>query len=636
MINDINFFRNTKADERRIEIFKKDLNVFNAFSKRDKKVILRYMKPYIKAIIFLIILALGLSLLEGFRALSIVAFIKSLFAEGTEFLHETVLFGRYRIGDYITFTDKNGLIFSVLSAFIVLSIMLIGVKFVLAVFTRWLQLMLTRDLRRDLYEKIVSFDIDFFNEAKSGELLFMMNAEVNRFSRIMLNFRSFLSSSFALLIFMSILLYMWPLVTAITVVSGAIFYFLHRVFIQKRLWINSYRANRCMNVLQQIFYEIIYGMKLIKLGGLEARERDEYLDQHKMYEDEEMKLARLGVFSDAIREVFFIAVFAFFSFSFFYFINKGVLAKESSFILGYMVVLLRVVPYFSEFQRSMLGVVESSAPLAKIVDILTTSIEKKQPSARSYKKLGPTEEIKVNDIFFSYKDAADVLKGVSMNFKKGKMYAIVSFSGGGKSTLLDLMANIRRPNRGSILFNSQEVDVLDPMALRGRIGYVNQEPLIFHNTIKENVAFFKKDADEVSIDKALEMAAIKDFVHSLSDGLGTGLGERGLTVSGGERQRIGLARVFLKNAEVLLLDEATNSVDYQTEKNIYDNLKNIKNDKIIIIAAHRLSSVVGFDEIIVLYNGRVEERGVHKELMENRGIYYSLYKLQEAEEKKLK
>jgi ABC-type multidrug transport system fused ATPase/permease subunit len=273
--------------------------------------------------------------------------------------------------------------------------------------------------------------------------------------------------------------------------------------------------------------------------------------------------------------------------------------------------------------------------LKRITDVLAMPIEQKRYIKEKPYAVGPVEEIKIRDLSFSYRDKKeDVLKNIDMEFRKGKIYAVVSFSGGGKSTLLDLMANIRVPDSGRVLFNDLEIEGITPKILRDKMGYMNQEPLIFHDTLKENVIFFNREVGQDRIDEALGMAAIRDFAYSLPAGLNTGLGERGLTVSGGERQRIGLARVFLKDPEILLLDEATNSLDYKTEGVIYDNLKRIKKDKIIIVAAHRLSSIVDFDEIIVLHDGKVEERGVHGELMQKRGIYYSLYRLQEQNEER--
>jgi len=165
---------------------------------------------------------------------------------------------------------------------------------------------------------------------------------------------------------------------------------------------------------------------------------------------------------------------------------------------------------------------------------------------------------------------------------------------------------------------------------------MNQEPLIFHDTIRENITYFDRTATKESLDRALDMAGLNEFVKALPKGLDTGLGERGLTVSGGERQRIGLARAFLKDAQFLLLDEATNALDYRTEGLIYDNLAKIKEEKIIVVAAHRLSSLVNFDKIIVINAGKVAESGRHQELMERKGLYYSLYKLQEVEDRGVK
>lgn len=630
MIRNRNILRNVKGGEDRLNMFKNRIGLFNVFTSKEMSIIFGYLKPYLKGIVFLIVLALVLSFLEGFKALSMVAFIKSLFMTSIESLRDFKILGRYELSKFIVFSSRYSLIVYIFLFFVVLSVLGLFVKLFISIFTKRLQLTLMRDLRKDLYNKIVSFDMDFFNEAKSGELLFMINAEVSRFSTILLHSKNLLSGSCTILILFAILFYMSAPITAIIVVFGVFFLIFHQK-IERRLKIASWQSNIYLNTLQQLFYEIIYGIKLIKLGGLEHRERDEYINHHLKFEEEDMKMVKLRSISEAAREGFFIFIIAVFSFAFYYLMRGGLMKSDNTFILSYMVVLLRAIPYFSEFQSSILNIVESYGPLTKIINILTRpSEEKRYLSVRTYKTLDSIDDIWIKDLRFSYRDKGDILRGIDATFTKGKMYAIVGFSGEGKSTLLDLMVSMRMPKSGNILFNGVETEDIDPKILRDKIGYVNQEPLIFHDTLRENVTFFKKDVSQQDIDRAFDMAAIKDFVYSQEDGLNTGLGERGLTVSGGERQRIGLARVFLKDSEVLLLDEATNSLDYKTEKRIYDNLRAVKKDKIVIVVAHRLSSLVDFDEIIVLYNGRVEERGRHNDLMEKKGIYYSLCRLQES------
>jgi len=623
--------RNTKSDKMRMNLLEKDRSLMSVFSRRELKVLFSYIRPYLKGVVFVIFFALAISLLEGLKTLSVLAFIRSLFLENMDAIKGLKVFGRFAVTDLVNFNDKYMLTISMFAIFILLSLMVVLIKFLVNVLTRKFQLAIMRDLRKDLYNKIVRFNIDFFNESKSGELLFMINSEVSRFSNILLHSKNLLSSVSTLLIFAAMLFVMAPLITSAFFVFGILFLIFHQR-IQRKLWAASWQANFHQNALQQAFYEIIYGMKLIKLGGLEKRERDEYLECHSKFEKENLRMVKLTSFSDVLREGFFILILAFFSLALFYLLNKGILVKNNAFVLSYMVVLIRIIPYFSQFQRSILSIVESYAPLGRIVDILTRSHDNKDTPEDGPKiNIKDIENIEIDNLFFSHKEKKDTLKDINLKFFKGKMYALVSFSGGGKSTLLDLMASIRVPNKGKISFNGQKLEEIDPKSLREAVGYMNQEPLIFHDTIEKNISFFKENADVAQIENALEKAAVKDFVYSLPEGLKTGLGERGLTISGGERQRIGLARVFLKETQVLLLDEATNSVDYKTEKIIYDNLRRISKDKIIIVAAHRLSSIVDFDSIIVLHKGVLKEKGTHEQLMANRDIYYSLHKLQEIE-----
>jgi len=194
---------------------------------------------------------------------------------------------------------------------------------------------------------------------------------------------------------------------------------------------------------------------------------------------------------------------------------------------------------------------------------------------------------------------------------------------------LELLAGIRNPDSGQILVDDKDLANYDMASYRPLIGYVNQEAIIFHDSLLENLRYLNPSASLDEVKQAVKMAAAEEFVSETENGYETILGERGAKISGGQRQRIVIARVFLQNPSVLLLDEATSSLDLYTEALIYENLLKVKKDKIIVVAAHRLSAITQFDNIVVFQDGLIAEQGNHADLMAARKLYYHLYKLQE-------
>ena len=216
-----------------------------------------------------------------------------------------------------------------------------------------------------------------------------------------------------------------------------------------------------------------------------------------------------------------------------------------------------------------------------------------------------------------------------LSFAVGRAVALVGLSGSGKSTLMDIIARINLPQGGIVLCDDQDINNFSTRSFYSNIGYASQETVIFHDTIFANLAFYDDTVSEEQVREALYLAAADEFVAEMDDGLNTVLGERGLSVSGGQRQRINLARVFMKKPNIILLDEATNALDLATESLVYNRLLEMKENRIIIVAAHRLSAIQNFDHIVVIHQGEVAEEGTHEKLLAKRQLYSSLYALQQ-------
>lgn len=240
----------------------------------------------------------------------------------------------------------------------------------------------------------------------------------------------------------------------------------------------------------------------------------------------------------------------------------------------------------------------------------------------------PQGDISYNDVSFSYEDNEIVLNHINFKIESGKSVALVGPSGGGKTTICSLLPRFYDITGGTITIGNQNVREMTLESLRNSIGIVQQDVYLFGGTVKENIAYGKPDASMDEIIQAAKKANIHDFIMGLPDGYDTFVGERGTRLSGGQKQRISIARVFLKNPPILILDEATSALDNESERHIQKSLEALSKNRTTITIAHRLSTIKNADEILVVYDHTIRERGSHRELMEKDGIYARYYKMQ--------
>jgi ATP-binding cassette subfamily B protein len=240
--------------------------------------------------------------------------------------------------------------------------------------------------------------------------------------------------------------------------------------------------------------------------------------------------------------------------------------------------------------------------------------------------------VELRDVEFGYDAARPILKGVSIVLEAGKTIAIVGPSGSGKSTIGRLLFRFYDVNSGGLLIDGQDVRDITQESLHAQIGVVPQDTVLFNDTIYYNIAYGRPEASRSEVEAAAKAAKIFDFVQDLPEGFETPVGERGLKLSGGEKQRVGIARTLLKNPPILLLDEATSALDTETERDIQDSLREMGEGRSVITIAHRLSTIADADQIIVLEAGLIAERGTHDELLALEGRYSSMWHRQAAEE----
>ena len=238
-----------------------------------------------------------------------------------------------------------------------------------------------------------------------------------------------------------------------------------------------------------------------------------------------------------------------------------------------------------------------------------------------------SKDIVYKNVSFEYEQNKSILKNINIDIKKGQTVAFVGSSGSGKSTIANLLLRFYDVNSGEILVDGTDIKNLTLESLRDKIGVVSQDVFLFNDTVKYNIAYGKLDAGDEEIENAAKAANAHKFISAMPDGYNTLIGERGMKLSGGEKQRIAIARAMLKNPPILVLDEATSALDSESEKLVQEAIETLMKNRTVILIAHRLSTVKNADQIIVIDKGTVVERGKHQELLDKNGVYAKLYNL---------
>lgn len=482
-----------------------------------------------------------------------------------------------------------------------------------------------RKLREDAFDKVHRLDAKYFADNKSGEI-------GTRFFDDIEKVRGLMTALFAniwieMIVLLFVIVAMFTLDVKLTLLSIALvgFQFVLAHVLAKRFKLSTRNMMNYRSVLSGFIFEKIQGAFISKLFAAEKRDKEElesHLDQYETLTDHHGRLNALtlsivNVLSDITP---FIVVLA-----------ASLLVVEGQLTLGSLIAFFAYVDKMRSpviaLVQAFPTVTEGSVALQRIFAFLqvpSTIIEKHNP-----KKLNEfTSEIQFERVSFSYNGEDETLNNLTFTMKKGGTYAFVGESGGGKSTILQLLTRMYDADRGEVRIDGIHIQDYSLSSLRDHMGIVTQDSFLYSCSVKDNIRMAKLDATDEEIVAAATKAFAHGFIQELEDGYDTEIGERGIRLSGGQKQRISLARVFLKNPSLLILDEATSALDNESEKLVQQSLHQIDEDKTVIMIAHRLSTVLHADTIFVVRNGEIIESGSHEQLLRLNGYYKELYSRQ--------
>ncbi len=484
-----------------------------------------------------------------------------------------------------------------------------------------------RDLMRDIYNKIVNLPLGYFSGEKKGNILTRMTSDVQEVKQTVQSIHNMiLRDPIAVIFYLGYLLYTSVEMTIFVMIFLPIVGYLI-ISIAQALKKKSYEAQQILSEVVAETEETVGGLRIIKAFNAEGKMIKKFgkiIEAfYKIMNKVERRIALSNPMSEFLATVVIIVIM--------YFGGSLILGGKSNLtsetFIAYLVVFSQLINPVKSITNAYYLIQKGLASMRRIDEILTIDesiFEKKD--AKPVDKF--EREIKLDKVYFSYGDR-DVLENINIEIKRGQTIAIVGESGAGKSTLVDLLPRFYDVTKGRILIDGTDIRDLKLKDLRNLFGIVNQQPILFNDTIEYNIAFGVDNYTEEQLIEAAKIANAYDFIMQKPNGFKEIVGEGGSKLSGGQRQRISIARAVMKNPPILILDEATSALDTESEKIVQDALNKLMKNRTSIVIAHRLSTVRNADKIFVLQKGKIIESGTHEELIELNGIYKRLVDMQD-------
>ncbi len=483
-----------------------------------------------------------------------------------------------------------------------------------------------KDIRNDIYKQAIDLPLSYYSKEKKGDIISRMTNDVNQIeTSVISSLEMIFREPLTILVYITSLLIMSPHLTLFVLIllpiSGLI---IGRA--AKTLRSTALKGQNKLGLIMSVMDETLTGLRVIKAFNAQEKMYKRFVSINSFYTRIMNKMYRRQYMASPLSEflgTLVVVVIMLYGGSM---VLQGSVNLSSQGFIGYIIIFSQIINPAKSFSQAFYNVQKGMASADRIDDVLSATNDIVEIEAALPLNTF-SDEILLRNVGFKYEETL-VLKGINMRIPKGMKVALVGASGAGKSTFVDLLPRFYDPTEGEISIDGIPIKNIKIKDLRALMGNVNQEPILFNDNFYNNIAFGRDHVSETEVIQAAKIANAHEFIERSPLGYYTNIGDRGSKLSGGQRQRISIARAVLKNPPILILDEATSSLDTESEKLVEEALFNIMKNRTSIVVAHRLSTIINADIIVVLHEGKIAETGTHKDLIKSNGIYRKLHDIQ--------
>lgn len=523
-------------------------------------------------------------------------------------------------------TDGGSFTLIILGAFLIVATFLKVATMYLAFFTMIpIRTGVVRDIRNQINKKITELSLGFFSEERKGDIIARVSGDVNEVeASIMSSLDMLFKNPILIIIYLiGMIVISWQLTVFVLILLPVAGYIMGQV--GKKLKRKSLEGQQMWGGLMSQIEETLGGLRIIKAFNAEKKIQTRFENSNDEFRCTTNRIYRRQQMAHPMSEFLGTATIAIVLWYGGTLILSNNSSIDASTFIYYLVIFYSIINPAKDLSKSVYAIQKGLASMDRIDKILKAESDIKDPAEP--KKIELNKHIKYNNVWFKYQHDW-VLKGIDLTIPKGKTVALVGQSGSGKSTLVDLLPRFYDVTEGSITIDDTDIREATLYDLRSLMGNVNQEAILFNDTFFNNISFGVEGATLEQVQEAARIANAHEFIMASEEGYNTNIGDRGGKLSGGQRQRISIARAILKNPPILILDEATSALDTESERLVQDALENLMRNRTTVVIAHRLSTIRNADEICVMHEGEIVERGRHEELLALDGYYKRLCDMQ--------